>query len=312
MAMMAMKISYLILAHNDPEHLGRMVAALDNGDNTFFIHIDRKVPVGRFTRFTPPSPNIVFIKKRKNISWGGFNIVAATLLLLREAFALPSPADYYILLSGLDYPIKNNDAIAGFLTHHPGRQYLRYTRIVDCPFLQGKITQYHFPDLHRRLGGYIEAILGRFLPERPFLPGMVPYFGSQWWALTHECVSYILSFIDSHPRYVNFYRFSGIPDEMFFHTIILNSDFLQHTDTTVSPTKWDVLDAPVPEAGEHIKYMDWSISREQPAILDDSDFERLKCSTMLFARKFTTGKSSNLIESIDRELLEKKVSANGN
>jgi hypothetical protein len=298
-----MKISYLILAHSDPEHLGRLISALDNGNNTFFIHIDRKIPVGPFTRAIPPSPKVVFLKKRKNISWGGFSIVAATILLIREAFARSDQADYFVLLSGLDYPIKSNAAIDEFLSSHPGRQYLRYTRMADCPFLRGKITRYHFFDMHRRIGGYLETIIGRILPERPFLQGMVPYFGSQWWALSHECISYIVSFIDNNPRYVRFYRFAGIPDEMFFHTIILNSVFLQHTDTRVSPTKWDAYETPVPEAGEHIKYMDWNLSREQPAILDDRDFERLQSSAMLFARKFTTEKSSGLIERLNRELL---------
>lgn len=299
-----MKISYLILAHKDPEHMGRLISALDNGDNAFFIHVDRKVPIERFTRAIPPSPNIMFLRKRKTCPWGGFNIVIATTLLLREAFAQPMKSDYYVLLSGTSYPIKSNAAITDFFNRHPGRQYLRYTKVNDCPFLQGKITRYHFHDMHLRIAGYIEKILSRILPERSFLSGMTPYFGSQWWALSHECISYMLSFIDYNPRYVKFYRFAGIPDEMFFHTIVLNSDYLQHTNTAVSLTKWDAVDTPVPEAGETINYIDWSVSREQPAILDERDFEQLQNSPMLFARKFATGKSSGLIERINRELLE--------
>jgi hypothetical protein len=175
--------------------------------------------------------------------------------------------------------------------------------MADCPSLRGKISRYHFRDRHRRIGRPIETVLNRVLPERAFLPGMTPYFGSQWWAFTHDCVAHILSFIDTHRRYVDFYRFTGTPDEMFFHTIVLNSPFAQRTNTLVTPTKWDSLDTPVPEAGDHLKYIDWSLSREQPAILDERDFEPLRNSSLPFARKFTSARSSGLVEKINRELL---------
>lgn len=298
-----MKISYLILAHTDPHHCGRLIAALDNGQNNFFIHVDRKVRLEQFSNAVSPSPKIMFLNKRKKVSWGGFSIVAATNLLVREALQHAEPSDYYVLLSGLDYPIKSNTAIADFLGSHAGKQYLRYIKIVDCPPLHHKIAKYRLTDLHRRIAQPIETIFNRVLPHRSFIPGLIPYFGPQWWALTHECMSYVLSFIDKNPRFVNFYRFAGIPDEMFFHTIVLNSGYLQHTDTSVTPTKWDTLETPVPEAGDHIKYIDWTLTREQPAILDERDFEQLQKSPFLFARKFTTGKSSALINRINRELL---------
>jgi hypothetical protein len=89
---------------------------------------------------------------------------------------------------------------------------------------------------------------------------------------------------------------------MFFHTIIMNSPFGAHTNTTVADVRWPSGHR-VREAGDIIKYIDWSMNRERPAILDERDFEILKQSPRLFARKFHSLRSMRLMDRIDRELL---------
>ena len=39
---MGQKHAYLIMAHNKFGQLGRLLKALDNEDNTLFVHIDKK------------------------------------------------------------------------------------------------------------------------------------------------------------------------------------------------------------------------------------------------------------------------------
>ena len=43
-----MRIAYLILAHDDPAHLARLVRALSHGEDRCFIHLDAKASVDRF------------------------------------------------------------------------------------------------------------------------------------------------------------------------------------------------------------------------------------------------------------------------
>jgi len=299
-----MKIAYLILAHSDPIHLGRLVDALDSGCNKFFIHIDGKVAVAPFRQAVAHSKNCLFTKKRVVVKWGGFGMVAATLSLIREAVAQTPQSDYFVLLSGSDYPIKSNEQINEFFERHPGRPYLKYTRIADCPFLQDRIRRYHFPDMPWRPRVFLENAFGRLLPKRRFIKGLDPYFGSQWWALTPDCIEHVLRFVDNSPSFVRYFRYSGIPDETFFHTIVLNNaELREKTDTRVEFVKWPKLKDPVPEAGEHIKYIDWSLDREKPAILGEWDFEALSETPMLFARKMSTERSSGLIHKINIELL---------
>jgi hypothetical protein len=55
--------------------------------------------------------------------------------------------------------------------------------------------------------------------------GMAPYGGSQWWTLSRDAIAYIVRFIDKNPMFLNFFRYSFIPDELFIQTILSNSQF---------------------------------------------------------------------------------------
>jgi hypothetical protein len=304
------KLSYLILAHTDPPQLSRLIKALDGEDVSFYIHIDRKSSLETFTSVIKPAPNVHFLQQRVPVMWGGFSVVEATLLLIRAALAAGPAFDYAILLSGLDYPIKPRRYVLDFFGKHPGRQYLRYASIADNPSLAYKVKYYYFPSIqwprNHRIVARLRYKLVRFLlPRRSFLPNLVPYTGSQWWALTKDCLQYVVNYVDEHWEYAECLCYADIPDETFFHTLVLNSPFGEHTNRNIQVGKWPNVRQPVREAGEHIKYLDWKSPREKPAILEETDFNMLCKSERLFARKFTTAKSLRLIEKLNAEVLGK-------
>jgi hypothetical protein len=55
--------------------------------------------------------------------------------------------------------------------------------------------------------------------------------------------------------------------------------------------------------------VDWSRERESPAILDERDWEVLRDSPDLFARKFDSRISAHLLDRIDCELLSPEAIA---
>jgi hypothetical protein len=59
----------------------------------------------------------------------------------------------------------------------------------------------------------------------------------------------------------------------------------------------------LPESDFNLRHIDWTAVREAPAILDDRDWEALRASPCLFARKFEPRRSARLLDRIDRELL---------
>lgn len=134
--------------------------------------------------------------------------------------------------------------------------------------------------------GLIKRIINLFSPpKRDFLPNIKPYGGSGYWNLSKEAIYYIFDFIDNNPDFVRFFRRSFASDELFFHTILLNSPL---KDKIVSNS---------------LRYMNWSGAGKHPAILGEEDLGALRSSSHLFARKFDTTVDSHILDLIDKYLL---------
>ena len=73
-----MKIAYLISAHQDSGHFGRLVKSLYvNNVTAFFVHIDKKSDIHSFRKMLPDEllPSVVFLNSRCSVSWGGIRSV---------------------------------------------------------------------------------------------------------------------------------------------------------------------------------------------------------------------------------------------
>lgn len=227
------KIAYLILAHDDPYHLQRLVQSI-NYQCDFFIHIDKKKDQKEFESLIRGG-NVYFCDERFDISWGGFNMVLATKALMKQCLNHTKEYTHLILLSGSDYPIKNKKVIFNYFQQHEGVEFIRAYKIKDsqCLHCLDKIKTYHFYDRILKQD-IVNKILkkGLTLIMTPFKKQVVikqgdkvydPCFGSQWVALTPQCVEYILS--DDFSKIDYYFKTSFAPDEMYFHTIIFNSSF---------------------------------------------------------------------------------------
>ena len=150
-----------------------------------------------------------------------------------------------------------------------------------------RLQRYHFNDVENQFLRKGLKIASKLLPDRKLPAGMKPYGGSTWLKLTYSCVKYVLDFIDSNPRFVNFYKFSLITDEIFFQTIILNSPYAPKV------------------INSELTYTDWSAQGSNPEILGVEDFEKIAKCDSLFARKFDTNYDSEILTLIDKKLLNR-------
>lgn len=282
-----MVIAYLILAHNTPNHLRRLIRALDSPEARFFVHVDRKADLAVFRRGLTQS-NVVFIADRVAVYWGEFSQVSAIICLLRESQS--SRADYFCLLSGSDYPLRGPRYIQDFFARHQGREFMNLVPI-PCPAvgkLLDRVEQYRFQTPWNgffaiRVVARLNDLLNRRLQfSRNYsraLHGLRPYGGSTWWALTNEACRHILDFIDDRPDVVRFFTHGYLPDESFFQTIIGNSPFAARVDRNLTFADWSrpgggpaVIDA---------DHLDTFLGAE--AVLADDTYGR---GELLFARKF--------------------------
>jgi len=312
------KVAFLIMAHHHPEHLRRLLHRLEDARVFFFVHVDGKSELTPFLEAVKGIRNCAIIKERKKVYWMGFSMVEAQRCLMEVALSHGERFKYYILLTGVNYPIKSIAAILDFLDQN-SVEFIKHFALSDNEDWLHKIERFHvldFPLLNRRevfrttrsailcLPIYLLfRCLQRVLPSRRYLKGLTPHGGSAHWALTHECVKHIVQFLNQEKEFLAFYRFTHAPDEMVFHTIILNSKFAAnvapHSETRLWPR--NRRSKHVREYGLTLTYDDWDRSREGPAILDERDLDKLLCSGKLFARKFDPVKSKKLLEMLDRE-----------
>jgi Core-2/I-Branching enzyme len=304
-----MRVAYLILAHHQPEHLARLMRALNCEWAHFFIHIDGNVDIASFQRQLAITPNVSYLTgaDRVKVYWGGYSHVQASLNLLRCARTSPIRFHRYVLLTGSDYPIKTRMQIHAQLstvqefisvdrraTGDPGQYETRY------------IGRYHLPDnrwLHQRMvrARTIARIADRLVATIPRkLYRRVPlYFGSAYWALTNECVSYILDFLQKDPTYDLFFKYTLMPAELFFQSLVKISPFASKIVHDLQNEFEDRGPPGSTEYGSH--YIDWSgTSGVAPKILGSADLPALEASAAIFARKFDTSASASLLDELDR------------
>jgi hypothetical protein len=285
-----MKIAYLITAYNNYNHLKRLIRALNDGNGVFFIHIDKKSPLpNNLHEFD----NIIFIE-RKNVWWGGWSHLDAILRLIRSAAG--HSFDYYILLSGTDYPIRPNSFLYEKLSS--GDEFISMNKGFGIPKAEDRTKYYYFDYFDRRnlrniktlFFFLLERTIRLFFQKRSY-PFEQIYYGPTWWALSNDCIAYVLDQIEKNKEYLTFYQTSWCPEESFFQTIIGNSPF-SSTCTT------------------NLTYVDWD-SEPKPGLINQNHVELFKRQTEFdsnygtytpfFARKFDDSRG-NIVALIEKEL----------
>ncbi len=284
-----MRLKYLILAHACLGQVDRLIKALSHEKAEFFIHLDRKVSRTEIQKYNFPNLlNVTIIEPRLEINWGGFNMVRATMYLIAEA--LKDKADgYLVLLSGQDFPIKHPDIIYNRLSKHFGIQYLDFFSLPSNKWTLNngtdRLQYYWFIDSL----GYDESVKAYLLQQsgkriRPYLKNIMPFGGSQWWCITSECAAYIMQFLKQNAFFEDYYRNCFVPDEMFFQTIILNSNFSPYV------------------VNDNLRYIDWDKGPQYPRVLTSDDLTSIISSDSLWARKFIDFQQCGILSKLERQL----------
>lgn len=282
-----MKFAYLVLAHKNPAQLARLCEALTSNGGIVFVHIDQKINIADFAAALANQPGVHLAERRWPIYWGGFNMINATLQL--SAQALTAQADRLVLLSGLDLPIKpmaDIEAVLGQNTDHLETSRLPNMGLGDDGGFH-RIWYVHAMDWMGRLGLKPRTllILHKLLPafaRRQPPTDLDIRMGSQWWCLRASTVRQIQAFIAQRPDVMRFFRYMGIPDEAFYQTLVHKLVPNQITPAHHRLIVWD----------RHPK----------PYVFQAQDFDELKTSPALFARKFDDTVNTEIIDRVLTQL----------
>jgi hypothetical protein len=284
-----MKIAHLILAHNNPEQLHRLVTSLTYADDAVYIHLDKKTPIAQFLHLSQLK-NVFFVSKRVQVSWGSYNIVAATVNGFKDIISSGEYYDYVNLLSGGDYPLQTPQYIHKFLEANPDKAFMSY-QFMHQEWIEAlpRITRYHLTNYNFPGCYLLQKLLNRFMPLRKMPGSLVPVGRSQWFTASMGCIKYIVDYWNKHPRFVRFLRFTWGADEFAFQTILYNS---VHRENMVN---------------NNMRFMDWSANGVSPAILTMEHKDQVMATDKLFARKFDLHTHPEIMDALDEKIASSLV-----
>lgn len=289
-----MKQAILITAYKNYHHLEEIIQCFD-ANFELYIHLDKKSKISVVELNHLKKYNIVkLVEQKYKVNWGGYNHLKAILYLTQQALQNPENK-YFHLITGHDFPVKSSDYFVEFFNTNRNAEYLNYFNFPDAksgwPGNNGldRIEYYNFHDLwdfkkHKEYEKIAFAI--RFQKRLGFkrkISSRMPklYGGSTYWSLSRECLKYVMVFTKKNKWFLNRFKYTFCAEEFYFQTLIMNSHFADKVVNT------------------NLRYIDWvARNGNNPAVLDETDFEKLKETNAVFARKFDYPQSISLLDKI--------------
>ncbi len=295
-----MEKAYIILAHKNIEQLNRLLEQLNDDASYFFIHIDLKLPDNELSTLNW-LPDRMQMVKRLDTKWADFSLVEATLNAMEAVKATNKEFVSVNLLSGQDYPIKSNNYINNFFKNKDQRILIEYYQLPNYDKWSPRGGLYRVDKFffgmksHELLGSKTLNFLGNIFPglkrNQPY--NLLPFAGSQWWTIDMYALNYILGFVKIHPAYSTFHKDTFAPDEIFFHTILLNSKDKRIRNSIANNNK---------------RFIRWKHSgMSHPELLQEEDLHDIMKSDSLFARKFDLEEHPGILDMIDKHCLNKET-----
>lgn len=270
------KFAYLIIAHNEPYILNRLISLLDDVRNDIFILIDKKSDKKQFQHIKANCSKITWCDPI-SIHWGDISLIKAEISLFEKAYNTGRYA-YYHLISGVDLPIKTQNYIHSFFSkkENNGKEFIRYS---DYPSMKDEInrkTQYYhlFTKVARLKNRYLKSFI--YLIDKAAIKFQkvfkikraYPFVlkkGSNWCSLTEKTVGQL---IQNKKSILKQFKYSLCGDEIFLHSFIWNN--CNHDYIT----------------NDNLRLIDWE--RGRPYTFNINDLNEIEASSNLFVRKLST------------------------
>lgn len=284
--MKPMKQALLITAYHNFFQLKEYVIYYEQYFSCY-IHIDKKSDMtAEQIKELQKYPNVTVIQTYR-ILWGSYKHIQAILDLMELALQ-EKDLMYVHIISGDDFLIKSPAYFEQFFSQSEGKNFIERIPCKGNPILEKRYQYYYFMHiLDAKIVHpiFIEALVGLqklFGIKRTI---QYPYKGLIWSSLSKEAAAFVVKKV-KETDYLKQIKYCSVPEEFFLQNIFLGSEI---EETIVN---------------DNLRYNLWNDpKRGNPAVLDKSDWEDIKASNKLFARKVQWEKSRGLYEKI-REFLE--------
>lgn len=294
-------IAYFILVHRYPEQFKRLFRAIYNSENSYLIHIDKKSNFDLYKNITSYLKNYanVFILESQNVVWGGYSMVDVEMKAIQQLLKINNKWQFFINLSGQDFPIKSQNYLKSFLLKNKSSSFIKIAnQIKERPNTLNRIKNYFTESANGFTGTPI---------KRSYLHNAVPFIGGQWKILTRECCDFICS-SPKVKKFERFYKNTLIPDESFFQTVLMNTNY---AGKIVNDDKRAIIW--IPDFGPGLRSKKFTANTTQalidsgeiklrPKTLTQKDARMLLQSTALFARKLDESVDNTIFKTLESSL----------
>ena len=313
-------VNYLILVHDKPKQLLRIIKRLDAEWVKFYIHVDARSNINSFFEEIPADDHIHYISDRQACYWGDLSLVDAVLAGYRE-IVKEGNEGFCVLLSGQDYPLRTPEYIKNFFEQHANENFISVYPIPDPKKKsenggEERLISYTFNCLNpknarmkakiqplslrlKTLGGFVRLAMYRrdllpfafkaYFRKRKYPEGLAKCFNEMWVALNDQTVKWLLNTIDCHPEYREYYRYTHIPDETMFGAILMGDETMKKSIRPMCHyIRWDGGQFGSPK----------TLSMDD---VNDIEIAMQENEGILFARKFE--QDSEILNCIDKRML---------
>lgn len=286
-----LKFAYIIMAHDNPYQLMKLIRLLDDEYNDLYIHIDKKSISKMHYDFKSCAKSAhIEVYSEYDIVWGGISQTECQMYMLRQA--LKKYHDYYHLLSGKDLPLKKNDYIQEFFQKNYGKEFVFFEN--KYPVEKESAVRYHFFGIprnisdegRRRLITNLENI--SMLIQRIFRVRRKFYCGDNWYSITSKLAT---DFSTNEKKMLRKVRFANNSDELILQTFL----WTRLNDYSLYYTGFDENHISI------MRFIDWE--RGNPYVWRKSNYTELVESPYLWARKFDENVDSDIIDMLVEYLL---------
>ncbi|XP_038065057.1 xylosyltransferase 1-like isoform X2 [Patiria miniata] len=229
------RIVYVLVVHGRAlRQVRRLIRLLFHTDHYFYIHVDSRSDYlhRELSKMAQAFSNIRLTPWRLATIWGGASLLQVYLRCMEDLLNMADwQWDFFINLSESDMPIKTNEYLVSFLSRYRKYNFLKAHGNDDERFIkkQGLDKVFYECDTHMwRLGD-------RKLPTGITLDG-----GSDWITINRQFVEYLItSKNELLTGLKQMYKYTLLPAESFFHTVLENSELCKtFVDNNLRVTNW--------------------------------------------------------------------------
>jgi hypothetical protein len=288
---MDVAIGFVILNHGNSPQLVRLINRLNKTFDSpkIVCHNDfSQCPLD----LTELPVNVTFVLPHVHTRWGHISVVHAFLGALKLLYRTTAAPDWFVLLSGSDYPIRpahdlrtefGQARVDAFIHSRRVSQGSDHKDWNNAGYERYCCRAISLPSLTKRLR-YTHRTLVLPRLNTPFNDAFQCYSGEHWFSGNHRAADCLLSGRIEHRRLLKAYETAASPDESYYQTVLCNEAGLKVHPETLHYARW------VSPGDAH------------PKTLCDDDYQDMMSSGKYFARKFDANAAPGVLDMIDRAL----------